>query len=164
MITYQESNAYLSKCLKYRYFLRRIWDNTKIRVLFVMLNPSTADALIDDRTIQSCVRLCDALGFGGFEVVNLFAYRATDPEELFECDDPIGEENDNFIASAIGRCDLTICAWGSHKSVEKRRMRVLEMALRRRPAVFCFAKNKDGNPKHPLYVKAGSSLYVYRST
>src|ERR1700684_272716 len=79
---FMEREAVISDCGKYRYLLRRAWDHTKPRVLFVMLNPSTADASIDDPTIRACIRLCKAHGFGSFEVVNLYAWRSTDPQAL----------------------------------------------------------------------------------
>src|ERR1700680_305374 len=110
-----ERDAVLSDCGVYRYLLRRVWDRDKIRVLIVMLNPSTADAQVDDATIRSLFRLCRRLGYGSFEVVNLFAFRATDPDELFKATDPIGPLNERISGAAIVRCDLTIVAWGTHK-------------------------------------------------
>src|ERR1700749_3282622 len=101
MAKYNESTAVISDCKKYRYLLRRTWDERRIRVLFIMLNPSTADAEIDDPTIKSCVRLCKENGFGSIEVVNLFGWRATDPKELLEVDDPVGPRNDCIIEAAI---------------------------------------------------------------
>ena len=75
---FMEKDAMISDCGKYRYLLRRAWDHTLPRGLFVMLNPSTADAEVDDATIRSCIRLCRSWSFGSFEVVNLFGWRATD--------------------------------------------------------------------------------------
>src|SRR5882757_2226662 len=75
-----ERDAVISDCGKYRYLLRRTWDHSKPRTLFVMLNPSTADAEIDDATIRSCIRLSKEMGYGSFEVVNIFGLRATDPK------------------------------------------------------------------------------------
>src|SRR5215510_5582686 len=99
-----ERDAVLSDCGRYRYMLRRTWDHSKPRVLFVMLNPSTADAEIDDATIRSCIRLAKGAGYGSFEVVNLYALRATDPAELQRADDPVGPKNNDIIEAAIGRC------------------------------------------------------------
>ena len=103
-----ERDAVISGCGMYRYLLRRTWDHNRLRTLYVMLNPSTADAEIDDPTIRSCTRLCRYWGHGSFEVVNLFGWRATNPKELATANDPIGPDNDQCIAAAIRRCDVTI--------------------------------------------------------
>src|ERR1700731_2978902 len=107
-----ERDAVISDCGRSRYLLRRTWDHDKPRALFVMLNPSTADAEVDDPTIRSCMRLAKQMGHGSFEVVNLFAWRATDPRELHTASDPVGPENDRVIEAAVNRCDIVICAWG----------------------------------------------------
>jgi hypothetical protein len=161
MIHYLEKDARLSDCKKYRYLLRRTWDYDKPRLLVIMLNPSTADGEDDDATIRSLVRICTALGFGSFEVVNLFAYRATDPEELAEVDNPIGHNNDNVIEAAVGRCDLIVCAWGSHPMANYRGEVIRFKVRSLRPAVFCLGTNKLGGPKHPLYIKTGTPLVRY---
>lgn len=156
-----ERDANISPCGTYRYMLRRTWDHAKPRALFVMLNPSTADAEIDDATIRSCIRLSKSLGYGSFEVVNLFALRATDPTELQRADDPVGPDNDHVIAAAIGRCDLAICAWGAHPMAANRASHVRSLLRSYRPAVFCFGKTKAGAPKHPLYIKGGTQLATF---
>ncbi len=157
-----ERDATISACGKYRYMLRRTWDYRKLRALFVMLNPSVADAEIDDPTIRSCIRLSKSLGYGSFEVVNLFALRATDPSELERAIDPVGPKNDERIEAALLRCDLAICAWGSHPMAIGRGRTVRSMMRCRRPAVFCLGTTKSGAPKHPLYIKSGTPLETYR--
>lgn len=156
-----ERDAYISDCGRYRYLLRRTWDHGKPRALIVMLNPSTADAEIDDATIRSCIRLCKGLGYGSFEVVNLFALRATDPAALQKSDDPTGPDNDDVIEAAIGRCDLAICAWGAHPMAGNRDKSVRSLLRSRRPAVFCLGTTKSGAPKHPLYIKSGTPLQTF---
>lgn len=156
-----ERDAVISDCGKYRYLLRRTWDHDKPRCLYLMLNPSTADAEVDDATIRSCIRLAKGLGYGSFEVINLFAYRSTDPKALFSAPDPIGERNDDIIEAAMGRCDLAICAWGAHPMAEERGTYVYRMLREQRPAVFCFGRTKLGSPKHPLYIKSGTPLEAY---
>src|SRR5262245_1661957 len=156
-----ERDAVISDCGNYRYLLRRTWDHGKPRALIVMLNPSTADAKIDDATIRSCIRLCKALGYGGFEVVNLFALRATDPAELAKAADPVGPGNDDSIERAIGRCDIAICAWGAHPMAARREADVRNLLRSFRPAIFCLGKTKAGAPKHPLYIKSGTELQTY---
>lgn len=157
-----ERDAVISDCGRYRYLLRRTWDHGLPRVLIVMLNPSTADAEIDDATIRSCIRLSRGLNYGSFEVVNLFALRATDPSALGRTNDPIGPRNDDEIEAAILRCDIAICAWGAHPMAGNRDGAVQSLLRSRRPAVFCFGITKSGAPKHPLYIKSGTPLQVYR--
>ena len=157
---YIERDAVISDCGKYRYLLRRVWDHRCLRGLFVMLNPSTADAKIDDATIRSCTRLSRGLGYGSFEVVNLFAWRATNPAELASSSDPIGTLNDSVIESAVSRCDVVICAWGAHDTRGRDR-RVWEIVRSSRPAAFCLGTTKNGSPKHPLYIKSGTPLEAY---
>lgn len=156
-----ERDARISDCGKYRYLLRRTWDHAKPRTLIVMLNPSTADAEIDDATIRSCIRLSKGLGYGSFEVVNLFAFRATDPAELQRADDPIGPLNDDVIEAAICRCDIAICAWGAHPMGGNRSGSIRALIRGHRPAVFCLGTTKSGAPKHPLYIKSGTPLQTF---
>jgi len=157
-----ERDAVISDCGLYRYLLRRTWDHGKPRALIVMLNPSTADATIDDPTIRSCIRLCKGIEYGSFEVVNLFAFRATDPSALQTAPDPVGPRNDFVIEAAIMRCDMAICAWGAHPGATERGRSVHGLLRLRRPAVFCFGTTKTGAPKHPLYIKSGTPLETYR--
>jgi hypothetical protein len=158
---FPERDAVISDCGRYRYLLRRTWDARRPRVLFVMLNPSSADAEIDDPTIRSCIRLSKSLGYGSFEVVNLFAFRSTQPDELQRAADPIGPNNDASIERAIARCDLHVCAWGAHPMAERRATRVRQLIRSHRPAVFCLGKTKAGAPKHPLYIESGTPLEVF---
>lgn len=153
-----ERDAVISDCGEYRYLLRRTWDHAKPRCLYVMLNPSTADAEIDDATIRSCIRLAKGLQFGSFEVVNLFAYRSTDPDGLMKAEDPVGPRNDVSIEAAVSRCDIAVCAWGAHPFADRRASQVRSMLRANRPAIFCLGKTKAGAPKHPLYIKSGTPL------
>lgn len=159
--TYLENDARISDCGTYRYMLRRTWNYHRPRVLIVMLNPSTADATLDDPTIRSCVRLCQWRNDGSFEVVNLFAYRATDPKQLATAADPIGPDNDRAIEAALLRCDLAICAWGAYPGAVERGRSVVGTLRGRRPAVFCWGTTKSGAPKHPLYIKSGTALEAF---
>lgn len=159
---YLENDAVISDCGKYRYLLRRTWDHAKPRALLIMLNPSTADARQDDATIRSCVRLLVGLGYGSFEVVNLFAWRATDPKELPTPPSmATGPNNPRTIDAAVGRCDTVICAWGAHPYAAKNAPGALDIVRLYRPAAYCFGKTKAGAPKHPLYIKSGTPLTVF---
>ena len=155
---YLENDAVISECGKYRYLLRRTWDHKKPRALYVMLNPSTADARQDDATIRSCVRLASGLGYGSIDGVNVFGYRATDPKELAAVSDPIGPRNEAVVIAAIGRCDVVICAWGTHPMAASKTNFLLGHIRSRRPAAYCLGKTKHGAPRHPLYVKSGTQL------
>lgn len=157
-----ERDAVISDCGKYRYLLRRAWDHSLPRALFIMLNPSTADAEIDDPTIRSCIRLTKALGYGSFEVVNLYGLRATDPIELAKADDPIGPCNADIADNAIGRCDIAICAWGAHPMAERRARDIRSWVRGWKPAAYCFGLTKSAAPKHPLYLKTATPLQVWR--
>jgi hypothetical protein len=156
-----ERDAVISDCGLYRYLLRRTWDFALPRALIVMLNPSTADAAIDDATIRSCVRLCRVQGWGSFEVVNLFAFRSTDPSALATAADPVGPRNDESIEAAVARCDIPIMAWGAYPGAISRGRTVKGLIRQRRPAAFCWGKTKAGAPRHPLYVPSRTALEAY---
>jgi hypothetical protein len=159
---YLERDAVLSDCGKYRYLLRRVWAREKPRALFVMLNPSTADASTDDPTIRSCVRLIAALGYGSIDVVNVFAYRATKPDELLLVDDPIGPRNMSIIESAISWCDPVILAWGAWEPAREQGQHVYRSVVSQRPLAYCFGETKNGAPRHPLYIKSRTPIRAYR--
>ena len=158
-----ERDAVLSGCKKYRYLLRRTWDHSLQRSLFIMLNPSTADHEIDDATIRSCMRLARSWSHGSIEVVNLYGFRATDPKELATAKEPIGPQNDGVALAAINRCDVAICAWGAHEMARRRARTMWEMIKSNRPQAFCLGMTKSGAPKHPLYIKTGTPLVAYQA-
>lgn len=157
-----QKSAVISKCGEYRYFLRRHWDDKTAPVTYVMLNPSTADAEIDDATIRSCCRLARDWGYGGIRVVNLFAYRATKPSDMLKAADPIGPENDDYILDTIIQSDLVICAWGAQKGVAKRAKHVLGLIAKSKHP-HCLGTTKAGHPKHPLYIKTGTTPQLYQT-
>ena len=109
-----KSTAIYSDCEKYRYALTRIWDEGAKRVLFVMLNPSTANEVQNDPTVERCERRARALGFGAFRVTNIFAWRDTDPRKMRAASEPIGPENDATILEGAGWADSIVAAWGTH--------------------------------------------------
>lgn len=159
---YVENDAIISDCGRYRYLLRRTWNLVAPRALYVMLNPSTADASKDDATIRSCVRLAAYFGFGGIEVVNIFAYRATKPDALLSAADPVGPMNELHVKSALARCYVPILAWGAWPPARDASAYVRN-AIRTvsPPGAFCFGKTIGGAPKHPLYIKSGTPLETY---
>jgi hypothetical protein len=145
----QISTAFYSPCETYRYGLSRVWDEAAGSVLFVMLNPSTATEMRNDPTIERCQRRATALGFGGLRIANLFAYRATKPEDLRRAPDPVGPENDALLRDWSGSCDMTIAAWGVHGTLLDRAAQVAPLL---RGDVRHLGLTKQGHPRHPLYV------------
>ena len=156
--------ADISPCQTYRYSLTRRWvADPHARVLtFVMLNPSTADADTDDPTIRRCIGFARREGFGRLRVVNLFAYRATNPKALLTCLDPVGPENDEYLDSARISTSVApkilVAAWGVNAQPERVR-RVLDVCYG--ADWRCLGTTKDGHPRHPLYVKGDQPLIPY---
>ena len=135
----------------YRYLLVRTWASGP-RVLFVMLNPSTATEAQNDPTVERCERRARALGFGSFAVANIFAYRATDPKVMRAVVDPVGPENDAVIGQWAAQADRVICAWGTH-GLHLGRGAAVEGLLRQAGLpLYHLGLSKGGFPKHPLYI------------
>ena len=146
------STATYSDDEKYRYQLTRIWQPGAPRVSFVMLNPSTATERQNDPTVERCERRARALGFGGFRVTNIFAWRATDPRDMRNAADPIGPENDAAIVEAAKWADQVICAWGTHGAFMDRGAAVAALLRQTDTPLFHLGLSKAGHPKHPLYI------------
>ena len=144
-------NAKLSRCNQYRYMLTRRWDDALQSLGIICLNPSTADAKTDDNTVRKCVALTAHWGYGGFVLVNLFAWRATDKTEIRNVVDPVGPNNDAEIQSAIATVDDILLAWGNDGAYLDRSSRVRSMLARRRKNYLCIRQNASGEPIHPLY-------------
>lgn len=154
-----KSSAEISECGRYRYWLRRSYlhgGNGQV-VAFLMLNPSTADALQDDPTIRRCLAFTRAWGYSILSVRNLFALRATDPKELLTAEDPIGPQNDAELL-ALRTAHLVIAAWGAKVPFGRDR-KVLELLAG--VPLFCLGTTKDGSPRHPLYVRGNQRPVPY---
>ncbi len=154
--TTQCSDARLSTCGRYRYWLLRPLGAGPT-ALFCMLNPSTADAKVDDPTIRRCIGFAKAWGCGALEVVNLFAWRATDPSVVIAAfrrgEDIVGPDNDEAIIDAARRAGIVIAAWGGEPIAANRGNHVMKL-LSRVADVHCLARTEAGAPRHPLYLKA----------
>ena len=148
-------SAMFSPCQRYRYRLSRRWG-TGPRVTFVMLNPSTADAVHDDPTIRRCIGFAEREGFGALDVVNLFAGRATRPEDLFAMTDPIGPQNIDMLVRQFRLRIPLIAAWGAHPRAQQV-YSALSQTLRF-PDMLCLGRSKAGAPRHPLYVSGTQAL------
>lgn len=151
--------ALISECGRYRYRLWRYWDLDAPIMVWVMLNPSTADATVDDPTIRKCMGFARRNGHGGVIVVNLFAWRATDPNELSRVNDPVGPENDEHIRWACQAPVLAtvVAGWGVENVAHRRARVVLTLVRSTGRLVKCFGRSKDGHPRHPLYLPYSSS-------
>ncbi|AXI48268.1 hypothetical protein C1J03_21090 [Sulfitobacter sp. SK012] len=147
------STAVYSDCERYRYALTRVWDPTAQSVLFVMLNPSTATEVHNDPTVERCERRARTLGYGGFRVTNIFAYRATDPRDMRAATDPIGPDNDRMITKGVQWATDVIAAWGTHGAHLDRGATVGAMLRQLDKPVFHLGLTKHGHPKHPLYLR-----------
>jgi hypothetical protein len=144
---------------QYRYALWRIWDSELPRVLFIGLNPSTADAERDDPTLVRCVGYARSWGYGGVYTANLFAWRATDPRDLKLAAAPVGPDNDRVIQSLAKRADKVIAAWGNGGVWRNRAARVRELL----PELYYLKLNQGGQPAHPLYLPKGLKPTPWRT-
>lgn len=146
------SVAIYSDCERYRYSLTRTWDPDGHRVLFVMLNPSTATEKQNDPTVERCERRARVLGFGAFRVANIFAWRETDPAKMRSVKDPVGPDNDAVLAESCGWTDEVIAAWGAHGAHLDRGHAVAAILHKSGRAVYHLGMTKHGHPRHPLYI------------
>lgn len=150
-------SAIISDCGQYRYRLTRDWGHGR-RLPFCMLNPSTADADIDDPTIRRCIGFAKREGYGGLVVVNLFAFRATDPKAMQAAAFPFGPDNHSHlstVARAASALDIPIvCAWGANDRGDVAKSIFREAEVR----MVCLGRTKDGSPRHPLYVRGDQPL------
>lgn len=158
-------SATISDCGSYRYVLLRTWDERVERLKFIMLNPSTADGTVDDPTIRRCMGFARSMGYGGITVANLYAGRATKPKDLWRMDDPVGPDNDEYLARvfrvAADMGSPVIAAWGANAKPQ----RVAEvLALPHADRLHALGVTKDGAPRHPLYLRADSLLEPWPAT
>ncbi len=146
------SQAVYSRCDTYRYSLERCWDAARGRLLFVMLNPSTASEAQNDPTVERCERRARQMEFGAFEVTNLFAFRATVPRDMRAAADPVGPGNDAAILQAASRADRIIAAWGVHGAHLDRGAQVAALLRGCARPLFHLGLTLAGHPRHPLYL------------
>ena len=143
--------AEFSKCEQYRYRLWRSWGPGE-QLVFIMLNPSTADDVVNDSTIDRCERRAKDMGFGSLMVVNIFALRSPYPKDLYTHKDPVGPENDRHIRKTVAAAGMVICGWGAHGKLNNRGRQVMDMILAIGVTPYYLKLNKDGSPGHPLYI------------
>jgi hypothetical protein len=160
---FMELGADISECSRYRWSLYRCWNHALPLLGWIMLNPSTADASVDDPTIRRCIGFARDWGFGGIEVRNLFAWRATDPSALREAIDPVGVRNDEAINGLAILCPKIVCAWGAHPFARQRANQVAQSLRHRNAHTVCLGMTKGGCPKHPLCVPSDAETLAYPS-
>lgn len=147
----KSSSAIFSICRRYRYKLYRGWNLSLPSVAFIGLNPSTADEHTDDPTIRRCITYAKDWGYGSLYMVNLFAFRATDPKIMRTEPEPVGPDNNLHLENVMELVSLIICAWGVWGNHLDRDVDVTHLLSRF--DLYCLAKTKAGYPKHPLYLK-----------
>lgn len=149
----------------YRYRLSVKWSDAPL-LHWCMLNPSTADEIQNDPTVERCERRARRMGYGGIIVTNIFALRSTDPEALKMVRDPIGNTglhkfdiiqgstpfNDLHILHAAKESAMTICAWGNHGKFLDRGRHVRALLHQAGIKPYCLKVSGQGEPWHPLYV------------
>lgn len=160
---FAKRKARFSPCRLYRYTLLIEWDRDGPMLNFLMLNPSTADEVANDPTVERCERRARMTGFGSLVVTNVFALRSTDPQALYGHPDPIGPDNDVSIARAAAFSDLVICGWGTHveRVMPGRTEKVLGLIRGAGKTPHALKINAGGSPQHPLYVGYGVEPIVF---
>lgn len=169
---HEHRSAHISECGRYRWSLRRswqIWENGlhvrgKGVCCFVMLNPSTADALQNDPTISRCIGFARLWGYDTLSVRNLFAYRATDPKALLTAENPTGGHFGDAELLCAATANLLVVAWGASVPFG-RESEALSLFAKHAPGktLYCLGTTQRGHPRHPLYVKADTQPIVFRA-
>lgn len=141
--------AVLSDCRRYRYSLSRWWGEPTLGyAMFIGLNPSTADEVEDDPTIGRCVSFARHWGYGGLVMVNLFAYRATNPAEMMAADEPVGVDNDKHLLALARDARIIVAAWGNKGAYQGRDITIRALM----PSLHALTVTAAGQPGHPLYL------------
>lgn len=159
-------SAIISKCGRYRYRLERKLQGIpkfKSACVFIMLNPSTADAELDDPTIRRCKGFAERFSCDTLVVVNLFAFRATKPAVLYKAknlNEMVGPENDKHILAALNLPGMKICGWGANNAMGRDDV-IRRLAATVNVGLTCLGKTQSGAPRHPLFVSADAPLEVW---
>lgn len=147
-----ERRTIFSSCRTWRYTLwRELELGNPSYVMFIGLNPSTADEVKDDPTIRRCIDFAKRWGYGALCMTNLFAFRATDPKVMKAAQDPVGPDNDRWLKEIGASAGLRVAAWGAHGTHRARDEAVMGLLA---DDLSCLALTKDGDPRHPLYLKS----------
>lgn len=150
-----DKGALFSPCRRYRYMLWRRWDGSKDACAFIGLNPSTADETQDDPTVRRCIRYAQDWGYGALWMLNIFAFRATDPKVMkVEGSNAIGPRNNEYLFHATRQADITIAAWGTHGTHLSRSEDVCRLLSQGDMRLHVLSLTSGGHPGHPLYLRA----------
>ena len=152
-----KSTAIFSDDKKYRYRLDRVWDKSLPLMAFIMLNPSTADAKVNDPTITRCINRAKDSGYGGAVVGNAYAYRSTNPKKLKLIGDAIGPDNDKYLAEIMADCETIVVAWGFHAK-RSTALKICNIAFELDKTLYCLGLTANGSPRHPLYIQGDTKL------
>ncbi len=147
---------------RYRYRLSRVWSPSNPGLVWVLLNPSTADASSVDPTLRRVLTFSRRWGFGAAVVVNLFALRAANPADLASVEDPTGPLNDAAIRGAVTSSDQIVVGWGNHGDVENRAASVMGYLATSGRTLLALGVTKIGQPRHPLYVPGSVQARPWR--
>ena len=156
-LDYIDTGAVFSRCGQYRYVIWRCWDSNLPSVLFIGLNPSTANATNDDPTLRRFIDFALKWDYGSVYVVNLFAFRTTNPKRLFRVKNPVGPRNNVWIRKLIKRSSRVFVAWGNFGSYNERSDEVLKLI----PEAYCLKINRSGQPSHPLYLPKSATPRLF---
>ena len=156
MASYLDASAEISDDGLYRYWLSRRLGMGERAVLFVGLNPSTADAKQDDQTIRRCVGYARDWGFDWLFMGNVYAFRSTDPKGLLTADEPVGPMNQDALKWMTRKAEIVVAAWGNNPlNSDARTLARWVLSL---PHTRCLGENKNGSPKHPLFLRSDTPL------
>ena len=146
----------------YRYMLERVFDPAdSSRLVVIGLNPSTADEVDDDPTVRRCLGFAEREGKGGLIMLNIFAFRTTDPKQMKEHRRSVGEENNAILAAYCEHYNhQVVAAWGNHGS-HMGRCGFVAGSLKHITPLWCWGRNKTGEPKHPLYLRSDTPLELF---
>jgi len=154
---YLSTGACISPCGTYRYWLSRQFGIGSRSIMFVGLNPSTADETLDDPTIRRCVSFAMLWGYDRLYMGNVYALRSTDPRLLYTTTvDPVGPDNLFHLNEMAVTVERIVAAWGANKLTPK--AKGIADWLKSLNKTYCLGQNMNGTPKHPLYISSRSLL------
>lgn len=168
----KHSTAIFSPCRTWRYTLTRRWNSTLFDPIgevasparlaaFIGLNPSTADETQDDPTVRRCIQYAKDWGYGGMVMLNIFAFRATDPRVMMAAPDPVGPDNNRALLICGAQASIVVAAWGTHGNFQNRHQNILKLFQEAGVTLHCLKKTKDGLPGHPLYLRRDLVPVIY---
>ena len=124
----------------------------------MLLNPSVADEINDDNAVKCCIRFAHDWGFGSVELVNLFGLINTNPNDMKKHKDPIGQDNDKYVKQSVERASIVLIGWGNDGKHLNRDKKML--SLLRGYNLYCLGKTKEGQPRYPSRISAGTKYML----